>query len=166
MPERYGKGIAKGLSVTFKYFLTSPITTQYPEQRLVPSRRFRGYHLLWSRERCTGCATCAKSCPQGNIEIATRPGENNYYTVEKFEVDTGRCMFCGCCVESCPFNALFMGRDYERATYLRSSLVENKEQMAITAEKQVSAYYKPDLENSLPEQTLLIYRSQEKAKVR
>ena len=164
--DKFGKGVAKGLLVTLKYALTRPITTRYPEERLVPSRRFRGYHLLWSKERCTGCATCAKSCPQGNIEIVTHPLENNYYAVDKFEVDTGRCMFCGDCVESCPFNALFMGREYERATYSRESLVQNRDQITITEETQVSAYYKPDLENSQPEQTLLIYRSEEKAKVK
>ncbi len=160
-PDRIGRGIAKGLSVTFKYFLTRPITTQYPEERLVTSRRMRGYHLHWSKERCTGCATCAKSCPQGNIEIVTRPLGNNYFAVDKFEVDTGRCMFCGDCVESCPFNALFMGREFERATYSRESLVQTRDQMKINQETVVSAYYKPELENNLPEQTLLINRSKE-----
>ena len=162
--ERFGKGVAKGLSVTLKYAFTRPITTQYPEERLTPSKRFRGYHLLWSKERCTGCATCAKSCPQGNIEIITHPLGNNYYAVDKFEVDTGRCMFCGDCVESCPFNALFMGREYERATYSRESLVQSRDEITINAETQVSAYYKPDLENTLPEQTLLLNRSEEKPK--
>lgn len=165
--DKFGRGVAKGLSVTLKHILTHPpITTQYPEEKLVTSRRFRGYHLLWSKERCTGCATCAKSCPQGNIEIVTQPGEKNYYAVDRFDVDTGRCMFCGMCVESCPFNALFMGREYERATYLRKSLVESRDQVMITPETRVSAYYKPELENTLPEQTLLLYRSREREESR
>ena len=69
--ERYGIGIAKGLAVTFKYLLRKPITTQYPEERLTISRRTRGVELVWSDERCSGCITCAKSCPQGVIRIRT-----------------------------------------------------------------------------------------------
>lgn len=69
--ERYGTGIAKGMSVTLKNLLRKPITTQYPEERLVFSRRIRGTELIWNEERCSGCLTCAKSCPQGTIKIRT-----------------------------------------------------------------------------------------------
>ena len=40
--ERYGIGIAKGLSVTLSNLLRGPITTRYPEQKLDISRRARG----------------------------------------------------------------------------------------------------------------------------
>jgi len=69
--ERYGKGIAKGLGVTIKYLFLHPITTQYPEQRLNTSRRIRGNGLIWDEERCSGCSTCARSCPMGVIKIST-----------------------------------------------------------------------------------------------
>lgn len=69
--ERYGTGIAKGMATTFKNFLRHPITTQYPEQRLVASQRVRGNSLLWDEERCSGCSSCAKSCHQGTIHIVT-----------------------------------------------------------------------------------------------
>ena len=69
--ERYGVGIAKGMAVTFKNLLRAPVTTQYPEERLTVSRRIRGTELIWDEERCSGCATCAKSCPQGTIKIKT-----------------------------------------------------------------------------------------------
>ena len=49
----------EGLSVTLSYMIRRPITTQYPEERLTLSKRFRGYTMVWDRERCTGCATCA-----------------------------------------------------------------------------------------------------------
>lgn len=156
--ERYGKGIAKGLALTFKHLFRQPITTQYPEEKLIPSRRFRGYELVWVPEKCTGCATCAKSCPQGNIEIVTSRGANNRYNVEKFELDTGRCMFCGLCVESCPFVALFMGRNYERAAYRRQKLVLSKEELVPSAERQPSGYARPKVEALLPKQTLLLDR--------
>jgi len=69
--ERYGVGIAKGMTVTFKNLLRKPVTTQYPEEKLVVSRRSRGTELIWDEERCSGCITCVKSCPQGTIKIRT-----------------------------------------------------------------------------------------------
>jgi len=69
--ERYGNGIARGMAVTLKNIFRKPITTQYPEERLVVSRRLRGNVLAWSPEKCVGCYTCARSCPHGCIEIAT-----------------------------------------------------------------------------------------------
>ena len=69
--ERYGNGIAKGMAVTLRNLLRPPITTQYPEERLTVSRRIRGTELIWDKERCSGCTTCAKSCHQGTIRIKT-----------------------------------------------------------------------------------------------
>ncbi len=75
--EHYGIGIAKGMALTFKHLFRHPITTQYPEERLTVSRRIRGNELVWDKERCTGCATCAKSCPQGAIQIITSENGGN-----------------------------------------------------------------------------------------
>jgi len=155
--ERYGLGIAKGMALTLKHLLRWPITVEYPEERLVVSKRFRGNELVWYPDRCTACATCAKACPQGNIEIVSSRGEDNMYRVEKFEVDTGRCMFDGLCVESCPYNALAMGQSYERASYRRGQVVLSKEELTISEERQPSGYARPEIEALQPEQTLLIY---------
>ncbi len=158
--ERYGLGIAKGLSVTLGYFFRRPSVTQYPEQRLHISRRTRGQELVWDRQKCTGCCTCAKSCPQGVIEIVTSTNlKNNKYEVEKYQVDTGYCIQCGLCVESCPYEALFFSTNYECAKYRRSELIQNKEDMMLeSGNKQRSAYFYPELEAELPRQTLLIER--------
>jgi len=158
--ERYGLGIAKGLTVTFSYLFRRPITVQYPEQRLNTSRRIRGNELVWSREKCTGCATCAKACPIGAIDIVTAVNPvNNRYAVEKYQVDTGYCIQCGLCVEACPFAALFMGYDYERAKYRRHELVQSKEDMMLeSGGKHTSGYFYPELAAGLPRQTLLIDR--------
>jgi len=157
--ERYGIGIAKGMALTFKHLFRRPITTQYPEERLTTSRRIRGNELVWDREKCTGCATCAKSCPQGAIQIVTSVStEENKYEVEKFEVDTGYCIFCGLCVESCPYEALFMGYAYERARYRRQELVLAKEDLLLSDERQPSGYARPKIEAALPQQTLLLDR--------
>ncbi len=161
--ERYGIGIAKGLRVTIKHLFRHPITVQYPEQRLNISRRTRGNELVWSREKCTGCSTCAKTCPQGAIQIITSvSAEENKYEVEKYEVDTGYCISCGLCVEACPFDAVYMGYAYERSKYRRLEVVQSKEDMMLEAgEKQPSGYFYPEIAAKLPRQTLLVERINE-----
>jgi NADH-quinone oxidoreductase subunit I len=158
--ERYGLGIAKGLSVTLAYFLRRPSVTQYPEQRLNIAKRTRGNELVWDKVKCTGCCTCAKACPQGVIQIVTSVNqENNRYEVEKYQVDTGYCIQCGLCVESCPYGALFMSYAYECAKYRRDELVQNKEDMMLqSGKKQRSAYFYPEIDDELPRQTLLVER--------
>ena len=157
--EQYGLGIAKGLTVVIRHLLRHPTVSQYPEQRLNISRRTRGNELIWSRERCTGCGTCAKTCPQGAIEIvtATNLGDNKY-EVEKYQVDTGYCIQCGLCVEACPYDALFMGYSFERAKYRRGELVQANDALLESAERPASGYYHHDIAENLPRQTLLIER--------
>ncbi len=145
------------MAVTIKQNLRHPTVTQYPEQRLHTSRRIRGQELIWDQKRCTGCATCAKTCPQGAIEIVTSTdAENNRYIVETYRVDTGYCIQCGLCVEACPYDALFMGAAYERAKYRRDELVQHKEQMLDTPDRAVSGYYHAERAEKLPRQTLLV----------
>ena len=161
--ERYGKGIAKGLRVTITHLFRHPVTVQYPDQRLNTSRRIRGNELIWDNIKCTGCGTCAKSCPQGAIEIITSVNpEENKYRVEKIEVDTGYCIQCGLCVEVCPYSALFMGYAYERAQYQRNDLVQINERLLPSAERQRSGYMYPEIAKELPRQTLLVERITEK----
>lgn len=160
----YGLGIIKGLGVTMKNFMRAPITSQYPEEKLNVSKRIRGNEVLWFAAKCTGCATCAKACPQGNIEIVTTPAPDNKRTVDKFEIDTGRCIFCGLCVESCPYDALFMGRNYERARHRRQELVTGIDNIQFSPDRQPSAFARPALEASLPKQSLLLYPEKERSK--
>ena len=161
--ERYGIGIAKGLTVTIRHLLRHPTVSQFPEQRLNISRRIRGNELIWSREKCTGCGTCAKTCPQGAIEIVTATNlVDNKYEVEKYQVDTGYCIQCGLCVEACPFDALFMGYSYERAKYRRGDLIQADDELLESPARPASGYFHPDIAKKLPRQTLLVERIVEK----
>ncbi len=165
--ERFGLGIAKGMAVTIRHLFIHPSVSQYPEQRLNTSRRIRGNELVWSEQRCTGCGTCAKTCPQGAIDIVTSPElVDNKYAVERYQVDTGYCIQCALCVEACPFEALFMGYAYERAKYRRHEVVQNKEDMMLEkGEKQRSGYFYPEIAATLPRQTLLIEKVVEKREI-
>ncbi|MGD0794369.1 MAG: NADH-quinone oxidoreductase subunit I [Dehalococcoidales bacterium] len=161
--ERFGAGIIKGMTVTIRHLLRHPTVNQYPEQRLNVSRRIRGNELVWSRARCTGCATCAKACPQGAIELVTAANPaNNKYEVETYRVDTGYCIQCGLCVEACPFDALFMGYSYERAKYKRGEVIQTNDELLESAERPASGYYHPEIAEKLPAQTLLVERITEK----
>jgi len=163
--ERYGIGIVKGLMVTIRHLLRHPTVNQYPEQRLNVSRRTRGNELIWSRERCTGCGTCSKTCPQGAIEVVTSTNTaENKYDVETYRVDTGYCIQCGLCVEACPYDALFLGYSYERARYRRGELVQENDVLAESAERPASGYFHPEIAEKLPRQTLLVERITEKRK--
>ncbi len=144
------------MALTLRHLFRRNITTQYPEKRLEPSRRIRGQQFVWRKDLCTGCATCAKNCPNGIIHIETSRNGDNSYIVDKIVFDTGRCMFCGICVEVCPYNALYMGRSYEQSRYSRRLLWADKE-ILMDPESEASAYGHPELEEKLPEQTLLVY---------
>jgi formate hydrogenlyase subunit 6/NADH:ubiquinone oxidoreductase subunit I len=163
--ERFGLGIIKGMTVTLLRLVRHPTVSQYPEQCLNVSRRIRGNELIWSREKCTGCATCAKSCPQGAIEIVTATNlVDNKYEVQTYRVDTGYCIQCGLCVEACPYDAVFMGYSYERAKYRRGELIQTNDELLESPSRPTSGYFHPEIAEKLPEQTLLVDKIVEKRK--
>lgn len=147
----YGEGVLKGMAVTLKWAIRKPFTVQYPEERVPVQSRFRGYEFVWYEDRCTGCATCAKFCPLGTIRIvsksASNPNVGGSYRPVSFDVDTGRCMFCGLCVEACPYDALFMGTGFERATFTRRSMVVHQDELK-DSEKKPSAFSRPQLQGA------------------
>jgi formate hydrogenlyase subunit 6/NADH:ubiquinone oxidoreductase subunit I len=161
--QNFGTGIAKGMMVTFKHLFRHPVTNQYPNQRLNTSRRIRGNELVWSRKRCTGCGTCAKTCHIGAIRIVTSPNmKDNKYEVLEYKVDTGYCIQCGLCVEACPYSALYMGSTFEKAKYRRGEVIQDRDMMLEKPNRPVSGYYYPEIAEKLPKQTLLVEKIVEK----
>ena len=125
--------ILQGLGLTFKYMWTKPITMRYPEERWIPSERFRGQVALVrdpekpEQDLCVGCCLCARVCPSNAISLVTSGGENNKKIINEYYVDVSRCIFCGMCVEICPVKALVSTDLYELATDDRSKLRRNKQ---------------------------------------
>lgn len=111
------KTLVIGLLVTAKYWFKpgSEITVQYPDERLVPSERFRGF-LFNDVERCTGCGICKMSCPIDCIEIET-VGKGKVRRPIHYLIRIGECMVCGLCVESCPEKCLKHTDRYEGSVY-------------------------------------------------
>ena len=46
--------------------------------------RFRGNEFVWYDDRCTACASCAKYCPLGIIEIVTHASGENLQAGENY----------------------------------------------------------------------------------
>ena len=115
--------------------------------RLPQHPRFRGEEFTWYEQRCTGCASCAKYCPLGIIEIVTSESgeqvqEGQKYHLDVFDIDIGRCMFCGLCVEACPYDALHMGSGFEEGQYRRNDLVIRKDRL-VQEPKRPSTWFRP-----------------------
>jgi ferredoxin len=122
-----------------------PKIDSIPDEKRINS--FLGTELGWSKlsasEETQRCLRCDLT-----------------YKVEKYQLEGGQCIYCGLCVEACPFDALFMGYGYERASYQLHEQLLSKEELLLPDKRQASGYFHPEVEETLPEQTLLIDRSE------
>ncbi len=104
---------------------------------------FEGVEIGWSNEdalrECSRCLRC---------DISYKP--------EKWQLKGGRCIYCGLCVEACPFDALFMGYEYERNTYTVAEQTLEKEALLTPQVRRGSGYLHPELARELPIQSLLL----------
>ena len=131
----YFPGILKGLAVTMRHLVRNLVrirnlpTILYPEKKRDYSGRFRGKHILTTRDdgtlKCVACYMCAEACPAECITIVA--GEHPKLAYEKypvlFEIDMLRCVFCGFCVDACPKDAIWMTRNYEMAFFNRQEAI-------------------------------------------
>jgi NADH-quinone oxidoreductase subunit I len=127
--------IFKGLARTFSHLAKNLAnikglpTILYPEIKRKYSERFRGRHILKTREdgslACVACYMCETACPADCIYIEA--GEHPVLAYEKypvkFEIDMLRCVMCGYCVDACPKDAIWMTKDYEMVFFDRKSAV-------------------------------------------
>src|ERR1051326_4065563 len=104
----YIPAVIAGMFITLRHLLKNMFnikglpTINYPEVKRVYSERFRGRHILTTRQdgttRCVACFMCSTACPAECITIEAPGG-----------------FFCGFCVDACPEDAIYMTRDYEMA---------------------------------------------------
>lgn len=129
----------KGMGITLKNFFRKPVTIQYPEQKRKVAPRTRGRHVLHrydnGLERCIACMLCSGTCPadaiyiepfENNPEKPNSPGER---FARVFQVDMLRCIFCGYCQAACPTGAITLENDTALATYTRTAMLYNKEDL-------------------------------------
>ena len=152
MPKIPGRGLVKGVGVTFKEMTKTvfpnegakklkpnpskgAVTVQYPHEKEAPATRARGVIALLE-ENCTVCMLCARSCPDWCIYIEghkqkappRRPGgkERTVSALDRFDIDYALCMYCGICVEVCPFDALFWSPEFEYSESNIARLLHDK----------------------------------------
>ncbi len=53
------------------------------------------------KEKCLGCGTCVKFCPEACMEVIEK----------KAEIDYAWCKGCGVCAEVCPIKAIIMKKN-------------------------------------------------------
>ena len=127
-------GNLKGLLVTLKTMLRSPVTAQYPDpkQRLAIANRFMGFPALtWDytveEPYCTSCMVCIRECPTQCMSATMKDNplhaegkSRRRKIVETFEINLGRCILCGICVDVCNFDAIEMSHEHEASKYERN----------------------------------------------
>ncbi len=106
---------------------------------------FDGVELGWSRE---SAVFETERCLRCDIT----------YNVEKYRLNGGLCIYCGLCVEYCPFDALYMSYEYEHGWYRFGQRLLEQEQLLVPDKVKPSGYAHPEIEETLPQQTLLIDR--------
>lgn len=134
----FGRGVVKGLLVTFKNMWTSYSTPRmkeggvttllYPEEKPNLPENFRQFpFLIYDGDdpmggiRCTACKICEQECPPQCIHIVMEKDEKGKpaQRPKVFDIDMAICMSCQICAEVCPFEAIRMDHDFELAEYGR-----------------------------------------------
>ena len=125
----------------------APLDGLRPERTMIAHEQrlhsFDGVEIGWSKEEAEREASRCLRC-------------DLRYPVTKYQLDGGLCVYCGLCVESCPFNALYMGTDYERFSYRFEEQTLQKEDLLTPERRTRSGYAHPEVERELPPQTLLL----------
>lgn len=157
-------GTIKGLLVTLKTMLRSPVTAQYPDpiKRVVVANRFMGFPALtWDSSvdepYCTGCMVCIRECPTQCMSatmmdnpLHAQGKSSRRKIVDDFEINLGRCIICGICVDVCNFDAIEMSHEHEMSKYARDGNRVNRSQLLEMGIKyQTAMGWKPKQEKNI-----------------
>nr|QHB79002.1 NADH dehydrogenase subunit I [Diplazium pullingeri] len=123
------KYIGQGSAVTLDHSNRSPITIQYPYEKILSSERFRG-RIHFEFDKCIACEVRVRVCPI-NLPIVDwiLTKDIKKKRLRNYSIDFGVCIFCGNCVEYRPTNCLSMTEEYELSSYDRHEL--NHDQTAL-----------------------------------
>ena len=155
------RALIEGMIITNRNFWRPKVTEQYPEDRQTARQfeRFRG-ELIFdingdNEHKCGGCGLCAKSCPNGSLQVITKSivteDGKTKKVLDKYLYDLGSCTYCSLCTQSCAQKAIKWSNNFEHAVFNRSMLVKqlNPEGSNMAEKKPSVAAPKADV---LPEQ--------------
>lgn len=116
----FGKGLMKGLGITWDWFFRKKVTVEYPDESIVMFPRFHGrFELI--EDKCIACGLCANACPNKVIQIEkAKLGKKQIMT--KYIMRIEYCLFCGLCVESCNKDALKFSSVIDMNQYYRDKV--------------------------------------------
>ena len=100
----FGKGLIKGLIITWKRMFAKKATVKYPFEQIEMFPRFHGRFKL-DVDKCIACGLCVNACPNKVIELERVKVENKQ-TLTRYCMRIEYCLFCGLCVEACPTDAI------------------------------------------------------------
>ena len=131
--------IFNGLRLTVRRFIRPAVTLEYPDQRPVLPRGYRGTPTLVrdpnGREKCVACQLCEFACPAGAIRITPggipedSPDAHIGKMPVKFELNLLRCIYCGLCQEACPEEAIQLQTHYSTVGTTRRDFLQSKAQL-------------------------------------
>ncbi len=128
-----------GLSLTGRYFFKKKITTQYPEEEIPVSPRFRGMLALRrypnGEERCIACKLCEAVCPALAITIEAEPREDGSRRTTKYDIDVFKCINCGFCEEACPVDAIVLTSEMHYHQENRGENIMTKEKLLAVGDR-------------------------------
>jgi NADH-quinone oxidoreductase subunit I len=127
--------VVKGMIMTLRRMFVRKATLQYPDERHVPRKGYRGEHRLkkdeQGRPKCVACFMCATACPAECITIvageAPWPDRDKYPV--KFEIDMLKCIYCGMCEEACPCDAIELTQTFTQVSTSRQEKIYDKERL-------------------------------------
>jgi len=108
-----------------------PRTVVYPSEKIIIPEKSRGMlHLKLDLDSldvlCNGCGDCQAACPEDCIRMTRKKTNGGKHTLDRFQLDMGKCIFCGKCVEVCKFDAIGISYRYQNADASRKHLVMEK----------------------------------------
>jgi NADH-quinone oxidoreductase subunit I len=113
----FGKGLIKGLKITWKRMLGKKQTVNYPFTKIKMFPRFHGRFTI-DPDKCISCGLCVNACPNNVIQLEKQKVDTKQY-LTKYTMKIEYCLFCGLCVEVCPKDAIKFSEIIDMNQYRR-----------------------------------------------